>query len=408
MNNKKDFIQGAIVGILATMIIVSVVVGGGFYYGLVKIDLYGASGSDTQSGDGKFSQKIESKVDYIKSILDKYYLEEYDEKDLEDGMFAGMLAAIGDPYTVYYNKGAYASLMESNEGAYYGIGVVVQQDPVTKIITVTEPYEGGPGAEAGILPQDILYSVDGMVVAGMEVDEVVAMIRGEEGTTVEMGVLRNGHDEPVVMTVERRKIETHTVEYEVLEGGIGYVQITQFEEVTPNQFIAAMEELKKQNIEKLIVDLRDNPGGGLTAVMDIMDTLLPKGLYTYLEDKRGNRQDYKGVSNQRYDYPMVVLVNGNSASASELFTGAMMDYDRATIVGTTTFGKGIVQQIYPLMDGTGIKVTMAKYYTPNGTCIHKTGIEPDVTVELDAGEYPSTVTKEEDNQLQKALEILSR
>ena len=206
--------------------------------------------------------------------------------------------------------------------------------------------------------------------------------------------------------VERRKVEAHTIEFEVMENNIGYIQITEFDEITTKQFKEGMEELESCGVEGIIVDLRDNPGGSLNAVIDILDTLLPKGIYTYLVDKDGNRQNYKGNHAASYEYPMVILVNENSASASELFTGAMSDYEKATVVGTTTFGKGIVQQIFPLIDGSGIKVTMAKYYTPNGVCIHETGIEPDVVVELDEGEYPSMIEYEDDEQLQKAVEIL--
>jgi carboxyl-terminal processing protease len=405
MNEKKSFIKGATLGILATLVIVAVILGGGFYYGLIAVDLYG--GANT-SGSTELSSRIGSKINTIEGLLDAYYLEEYDEQQLADGIYAGMLASLGDPYTVYYNEEAYAALTESNAGVYYGIGVVVQQNTETGEIVVYYPYEDGPGAEAGILPGDIIYSVAGNLASDYTLDEVVAMIRGEENTWVEVGVLRNGSTEPVLLQVQRRKIETKTVESEILEGNIGYVQVTQFEDVTPNQFKQAMDDLKAQNIESLIIDLRDNPGGNLSAVMEMMDMMLPKGLYTYLVDKNGNREDYKGTKDAQYDYPTVVLVNGNSASASELFTGAMMDYEKATIVGTTTFGKGIVQQIYSLKDGTGIKVTMAKYYTPNGVCIHKTGITPDVEVDLDEGEYASTVSHEEDNQLQKAIEILTK
>ncbi len=240
----------------------------------------------------------------------------------------------------------------------------------------------------------------------MDLNEVVALIRGAKGTTVDVTVLHKNSSELVELQVERREIEVHTVEHQVMENNIGYLQITQFDEVTPQQFKAAMNDLKENGIESLIIDLRDNPGGSLGAVIEVLDTLLPKGTYTYLVDKKGNREEYKGRRNASYNYPMVVLVNENSASASELFTGAMHDYDKATIVGTTTFGKGIVQQIFPLRDGSGMKVTMAKYYTPNGVCIHKTGIEPDVVVELDEGEYPSIIEYEDDEQWQKAVEIL--
>lgn len=406
MDEKKSFVKGAVLGILSTLVIVGVLAGGGYYYGLLGLNLKG-TGTGTQMGSVQLDAGLVNKINSVQKILERNFLEEYDEQQLEDGMFAGMLAALQDPYSVYYSKEAYDSMMESSKGAYYGIGVVVQQDPQTGEIIVNYPYEDGPGAEAGFLPGDIIYAVGDVLAAEHTIDEVVAMIRGEEGTWVDVDVLRQGSSEPVTLHVQRRKIETKTVAYEMLEGKVGYVQVTQFDEVTPKQYQTALDDLLEQGMESVIVDLRDNPGGSLDAVLKMMDMMLPKGLYTYLEDKNGKKENYFGEQDARYDCPMVVLVNGNSASASELFTGAMHDYKRATIVGTTTFGKGIVQQIYPLSDGSGIKVTMAKYYTPNGICIHKTGITPDEEVELE-GEYASLVTHEEDNQLQKALEILGK
>lgn len=405
MDEKKSFVKGAVLGMLSVLIIVGVLAGGGYYYGILQVN---PDGIVAEKQDLQVESGLMNKINSVQKILEHNFLEEYDEQQLEDGMFAGMLAALQDPYTVYYTKEAYDSLMESSEGLYYGIGVVVQQDPQTGDIIVNYPYEDGPGAEAGFLPGDIIYSVGDALASDYTIDEVVAMIRGEEGTWIEVGVLREGNVEPIILNVQRRKIEARTVEHEMLEEKIGYVQVTQFDEVTPNQFRTALDDLMGQGMESVIVDLRDNPGGSLNAVMKMMDMMLPKGLYTYLEDKNGKKENYFGTEDASYDCPMVVLVNENSASASELFTGAMHDYKRATIIGTTTFGKGIVQQIYPLSDGSGIKVTMAKYYTPNGVCIHKTGITPDIVTELDEGEYASQVSHEEDNQLQKALEILGR
>lgn len=404
MDEKKSFVKGAFLGILAAFIIVGVVGLGGFYYGILQINL----GTRQEKTPQTVDSRLLNKLNYVQRILEKNFLEEYDQQDVEDGMFAGMLAALQDPYTVYYSKEAYDSVMESSEGAYYGIGVVVQQNPDTNAIIVNYPYEDGPGAEAGILPGDIIYAVEETLAEGLTIDEVVARIRGEEGTWVEISVLREGSAEPVRLRVQRRKIETKTVVSELLDGNVGYVQVTQFDEVTPNQFKNAMDGLMAKGMESVVIDLRDNPGGSLNAVMKMMDMVLPKGLYTYLENKNGKRENYYGTEDAQYDLPMVVLVNENSASASELFTGAVHDYKRATIVGTTTFGKGIVQQLYPLPDGSGIKVTMAKYYTPNGVCIHKTGITPDIEVELDDGEYASIVSHEEDNQLSQALEYLKK
>lgn len=406
-NEKKEFGKGIIVGVATTLVIVLLLLTIVFVVGYNAITKSNKDDNTVNSvKESDFYDEAEDKIETIMKIMDKYYLEEYDEDAMIDGMLAGMLAAVGDPYTGYYDAESYTKLMETNEGIYCGIGVVVQQNVETGEILVVNPYNDCPGAEAGMRPGDLIYKVAGVDVVGMDINEVVAMIRGEEGTTVEISVLHEGDKALTDLVVERRQIETHTVEHKVLEDNIGYIQVTQFDEITTQQFVEGMDALADCGVEGIIVDLRDNPGGSLTTVIDMLDTVLPKGIYTYLVDKDGNRQNYKGKSDVKYDYPMVVLVNENSASASELFTGAVKDYGKATVVGTTTFGKGIVQQVFPLKDGTGMKVTMAKYYTPNGVCIHKTGVEPDVVVELDEGEYPSQIEYEEDEQLQKAVEIL--
>lgn len=402
--NNGNFRLGILLGSIITIFVLCIIVGAVMLTGVINVS-YGTSMNATSEGD--VVEMISKKAERILKIMDAYYLEDYDKEAMAEGMLAGMLAAVGDPYTGYYDAESFANLMESSEGVYYGIGVVVQQNVQTGEVLVVNPYEDCPGAEAGMRPGDIIYKVADVEVTGMDLDEVVSMIKGAEGTTVQISVLHEGDKELTELTVERRQIEVHTVEHEMMDNNIGYVQITQFDSVTTEQFVAAMDDLKAKGMESLIIDLRDNPGGSLETTIDMLDTLLPKGTYTYLVDKYGNRENYKGTHAASYDYPTVVLVNENSASASELFSGAMHDYNKATIVGTTTFGKGIVQQIFSLKDGTGMKVTMAKYYTPNGVCIHKTGIEPDVVVELDEGEYPSTIEYEDDEQWQKAVEILT-
>lgn len=408
MKDTLSFFKGAALGLLVGLMITSTVVYSAFSYGFVKF-VVGEDKNNSYNNnntESDFIKKVEAKVKYAKKLLDMYYLDEYDENTLVDGVMSGMMDSVGDVYTTYYTKEEFNALLEDTAGVFYGIGVVVTQDPKTKIVKVVNPTVGGPGYEAGILADDVLYSVDDKVIDGMDINNVVAMIHGEEGTYVKIGVIRQGHSEPIVYEIERRKIESDTVAGKMLEDNIGYVKITGFEEITPSQFERTMEELKSSNMQRLIIDLRDNPGGSLTSVMEIMDMMLPKGLYTYFEDKDGKRENYTGSKDAIYEYPTVILTNGNTASAAELFTGAMSDYKKATVVGTTSFGKGIVQQIYSLTDGTGIKLTMAKYYTPNGVCIHKIGIKPDIEVSLDEGEYASTVTFEEDNQLQKAIEIV--
>lgn len=423
MENKNNgFTKGILFGTVITLMVVLILFSAGTWGGLFTINGGSLMRDDTQKSElfvdndkkdddvepeDEFEEKVLEKIRPVMKIMDAYYLEEYDEDAMIDGLVAGMLAAVGDPYTGYYTEESYNSLMESSEGVYYGIGVVVSQNVQTGEVYVVNPYEDCPGFEAGIRPGDIIYTVGGKEVTGVDLNEVVTWIRGAEGTTIEIEVLHENDTELSKLTVERRQVEAHTIEFELMENNIGYIQITEFDEITTKQFVEGMDELAASGVEGIIVDLRDNPGGSLGAVIDILDTLLPKGIYTYLVDKEGHRQNYKGTHAASYEYPMVILVNENSASASELFTGAMSDYEKATVVGTTTFGKGIVQQVFPLMDGSGIKVTMAKYYTPNGVCIHETGIEPDVVVELDEGEYPSMIEYEDDEQLQKAVEILT-
>lgn len=410
--NDNSLSKGILIGIVSTLFAVMILFSMGTWSGLFTINggslMKQQTKLDTVDEDAEqdFEDRIAKRVHQVLRVMDAYYLEDYDEDEMIDGLLTGMLASVGDPYTGYYDEESYSSLMEDSKGVYYGIGVVVSQRIDSGEVYVVNPYEECPGYEAGMRPNDIILKVEDVEVTGMDLNEVVAMIRGEETTSVNITVLHEKESEPVTMSVERRKIEAHTIEFEVLDNNIGYIQITQFDDVTTQQFKNGMDQLKAQGISGIIVDLRDNPGGSLSTVVDILDTLLPKGTYTYLVDKSGNRTDYKGKIAPLYDFPMVVLVNENSASASELFTGAVHDYERGIIVGTNTFGKGIVQQIFSLKNGTGMKVTMAKYYTPNGVCIHKTGIAPDVEVELDEGEYPSTVSHEDDNQLQKAIEVM--
>ena len=270
----------------------------------------------------------------------------------------------------------------------------------TGIITIVKPFDDAPTAEAGILKDDILYAVEGEEVTGEDLNMVVAKLKGEEGTTVNVTIYRATEDRYIDVAVKRAVVNVPTVTYKMLDDQIGYIQISEFEEVTAEQFAAAVDDLESQGMKSLIFDLRDNGGGLLDSVCDILDRVLPKELLVYTEDKNGNREEEWAKDDDRIEVPMVVLVNGNTASASEIFTGALKDYDEAEIIGTTTFGKGIVQSIVPLFDGSAVKLTSAKYYTPSGVCIHGTGIEPDQVVEYDK-------ELEEDNQLQAAINYLN-
>ncbi|HEX3022323.1 MAG TPA: S41 family peptidase, partial [Lachnospiraceae bacterium] len=353
-------------------------------------------------------KKVKDKVAKIESIIDTYYLNETDEGTMAEGIYKGMLESLNDRYSVYYTKEEFDALMESTSGEYYGIGAYVSQDVKTGVITIVKPFVNGPAYEAGILPGDIIFKVLGEEVTGKDLSEIVSKMKGAEGTTVDIEVVREGETEPMKFTVERRKIEVPTIEYEMLEDKIGYISVAEFDEVTASQFRDAIDDLEKQGMKGLIIDLRNNPGGLLTTVCDMLDRMLPEGLIVYQEDKNGKRIDeQKSTGEEQFTKPLVVMVNGNSASASEVFAGAIQDYGIGTILGTTSFGKGIVQSVIPMTDGSGVKVTISKYFTPKGRNIHGIGIEPDVVVDLkDELKKKVVVKKSEDNQIQEAIKVI--
>lgn len=351
---------------------------------------------------------IESKVGLIQQIIDQYFLFDEDTQKVEDGIYAGLMAGLEDPYSVYYSKESYKKLKENTTGVYYGIGVMVSQDRTTGVITVVKVFKDTPGFEAGMQPGDLLYKVEGEEVTGVDLDLVVSKyIKGAEGTKVKLTVLHPDSREYEDMEIERKKIETPTVEHRMMEDQIGYIVVSQFDDVTPAQFKAAIDDLQQQGMKKMIVDLRSNPGGVLDSVVDMLDYVLPDGLLVYTADKDGKGDKYYSKDGHEVDLPMVVLVNGNSASASEVFAGAIRDFKWGKLVGTTTFGKGIVQNLMPLGDGTAVKLTVAHYFTPSGFDLHGKGLEPDVEVELNEElKTKAVIEPEEDNQLQKAVEVL--
>lgn len=350
---------------------------------------------------------LTGKLELLEQVINMYYMDEISVDDLQTGIYKGLLEGLGDPYSCYYTKEEFDDLMESTSGTYAGIGAVVQQNLKTMYITVVKPYVDAPAYKAGMLPGDIIYMVDGQDVTGMEIDSVVAMMRGEPGTTVKVTVVRDGVSDPVELTITRAMVEIETVEYEMLDNKLGYILVSGFDELTAGQFKDAIKNLKKQGMEGLVIDLRDNPGGLLSAVVEMLDYILPEGMIVYTEDKYGERDEYRGTNKDVLFMPMVVMINGNSASASEIFAAAMQDYDAATILGTTSFGKGIVQSIIPFSDGTAVKVTVSQYFTPRGVCIHGTGVTPDIEVELNEELLQQVVIEhKDDNQLQEAIKHL--
>ena len=349
-------------------------------------------------------KKIEEKTSVLQNIIDRYFLFDEDMTKLEDGIYAGMMNGLGDPYTVYYTKEEYKALNEDTEGKYSGIGAVVSQNPNTKIITIVKIFDNSPANDAGLQVGDIIYKIDGEEVAGTDMDILVkTKIRGEEGTSFKMTVLRGDERKEVELDLTRRSIEVETVAGKMLDNNIGYIAVSQFDAVTSEQFKSNIESLQSQGMTKLIVDLRGNPGGLLDQVVDMLDYILPDGLVLYTEDKYGKREEYYSDGSHELKIPMVVLVNENSASASEVFTATFRDFEWGTVVGKTTFGKGIVQNVLPLGDGTAVKITTQHYYPPSGYDLHKVGIKPDLEVDLNEG---AKIGTDSDNQLSAAIDIL--
>lgn len=415
---KNKFWKGVLVGALVTAFAGFAVVG--FATGIWIIgrrtsesQSIQATGTDANKLDMK---KIEPKLQYMEALIDKYFLfdenmtEEEQKKNgtAEDWIYRGYMYSLNDPYSVYYDKDEYTSLNEENSGTYCGIGVQVSQNVYTGIITAVKVFKDSPAQEAGMLPGDILYKVEDIEATGEDLSLLVSdHIRGEEGTKVHLTVYRQSTDEYVEMDVERRMVENPTVEYEMLENKAGYISLSSFEEVSSEQFKKAVDDLTAQGMEKLIVDLRNNGGGVVQAAKEIADYLLPDGkTIVSFKGKGIDDSTYSSDDGHEVDVPIILLVNGESASASEVLTGALKDNNWAMIVGEKTFGKGIAQGVFNIPDGSGLKLTTAYYYTPSGECIHKLGIEPDVTVALDEDlKSKIEIPKSEDNQLQTALEV---
>lgn len=386
MKNKKRFLQGALTGALVTLLVISLVSCGILGYKNVV------------------SREEERKLSELDSLIESDYLGDVDEDALKEGLYKGYLEALGDPYSEYYDAEETAKFNENMSGEFSGIGVVMSQDQKSGLITMVQIYKDSPAEKAGFKEGDILFQVAGKDVSGRKLDEVVSDIKGEKGTKVELTVLRGEEREKVTATVVRDTIEVQTVEYKMMENQIAYLAISEFDIVTYEQYKTALQELEKQGMKGLVIDLRNNPGGSLDIVCEMLDLILPKGLLVYTEDKDGKKQEYNSDADYAYDVPMTVLINGNSASASEIFAGAVQDYEKAEIVGTTSYGKGVVQSVYALKDGTCVKLTVAEYFTPKGRSINEKGITPDVEVEYEYNE----ADPETDNQLDKAIEVLKQ
>ena len=411
---KSGFLKGLLVGVLLAVIL-------GLLVGFFAVRLFlghftrssgaaGTVGEVTGTAEGKPNpehleyDRITAKIKLMQQVIRNNYLFDEDPRAVEEGIYSGMMKGLGDPYTVYYTAEEFAKINEETSGTYSGIGALLSQDPKTGICTVINVFKGSPAEEAGLQAKDILFSVDGKEITGEDLDYFVSTyIRGESGSSVKLVVLRGETREELTLDITRRSIDVPTVEYEMKEGGVGYVCILQFDLVTPDQFEQAIEELTKQGMKALVLDLRNNPGGVLQSAVKMLDYMLPDGLLVYTAGRSGVGDKYYSSDGHEVKLPTALLINGNSASCSEIFAGAYRDFHAATLVGTKSFGKGIVQFVLPLGDGSAVKLTTQHYYTPSGFDLHGKGIEPDVEVESEAGD---TQNGAHDAQLKKALEIL--
>lgn len=400
----KYYILGMVTGILVVVALTLGIMGAVRIYGAIVSGGRGNAQAGTQAHGGASitDAGVERKLAVLEDTIDQYFWKDVEEGALEDGLYRGLLEALDDPYSVYYTSEELIALQQQTEGIYYGIGAYIQ-DGDAGYVQISGVIKDTPAEAGGLQQGDYIYKVNDEDMQGKDKAYVVSKIKGEEHTYVNLTIIRENAAEPLEFRVERRKIESPTVEYELFDDDMAYIQITEFDLVTTGQFESAYGQAKADGMKGLIIDLRSNPGGNLSTVCDIARMLLPKGMIVYTEDKYGKREEYTCNGDNQIDVPLVVLTNGYSASASEILAGAVKDYGIGRLVGTTTFGKGIVQKVINLSDGSAIKLTVSSYFTPNGNNIHGIGIEPDVEVAFDAELYKAGT----DNQLEKAKEVLA-
>ena len=386
--NRKSFWKGFFVALLI------VAIAFGTIFGAYKI-----ANPRNDFATSNEESLTEQKLGEIKALIDNYFIFDYEEEDLINGLLKGYVSGLGDVYSVYYTKAEMEDMQIQMSGNYGGIGSSISTNKETGETVVLKVYPGSPAEKAGMQTGDVVVSVDGEDVTSCSLDEVASRTRGEIGTEVIVGIRRGS--EIIQLKMTRDEINIPEVAYEMKEDGIGYIYLADFKPVAIDQLKEALADLESQGMKGLVFDVRNNPGGTLDSVLAISNMFLEEG-YTISsrKDKAGNEYVNKSTGDRICDVPMVVLINGSSASASELFSGAMKDNNRATLVGETSFGKGIVQQFFTLSDGSGIKLTTERYYTPGGVCIHETGIAPDVEVVLDTTEGAP------DNQLAEAIKVL--
>jgi carboxyl-terminal processing protease len=393
---KSPFRKGVFAGITGTLAIILIIC-------IVCYTVF-----NLRFGNNVLSVGEIQKLGVLDELLDEYYYKNVSHDDKVQGIYKGLLEGTGDKYTEYYTPEEYKDLMVELSGDYAGIGAVLQQDQDTGAFEIVSVYEGSSAEEAGLKTGDKLVSVDGHKTSeAKDFSKFISKyIRGEKGTVREIVYSRDGKENTV--KVPLKEVIVPSVSYKMLDNNIGYIEITQFSDGTQKDFEKALQELKKQGMTKVVYDLRNNGGGMVDSVVAILDDILPEGKVVYTKDKNGHEEDYKSDAEKDLDIPAVILTSENTASSAEIFTGAMRDFKRATIIGTKTYGKGIVQTTLPLNDGSAIKITTSRYYTPSGECIHGKGIKPDIELEYkflgtENDQYDVTL----DNQIQKAIEVLN-
>ena len=398
VETKKKKKPGRIKKLILTLLVLAV----GFSGGL----LFAYSG--VLSGGSLNYVSVIKKLNMLQEYIDAYYLDDYEQENLESGLLNGFMSGLGDPYSCYYTKEDYQSLTEEDSGEYKGIGITVMQDSLTGEVVIEQVMKDQPAYKAGIESGDVITAVDNEKVEGLRLNEVVHRIKHSKDEKVKISISRE--EKELEFLVDKANIVIQSVESEMKEGTIGYISVSQFIENTDEQFIEAVDKLEKEGMTGLVLDLRDNGGGLVDSCVNMVSRIIPEGdLIVYMEDKNGGKIEYNSNSDKVLDVPIVILVNEDTASASEIMTGCLKDYGLAEVLGTQTFGKGIVQSIVPFVDGSAMKLTVAKYYTPKGNDIHKVGIEPDIKMEISETEWKAAQKNpEKDTQLKKAIRLLQQ
>lgn len=400
-----DFLRGVIMGAAGCILVLLSALTIAQYAGKINV----AEGLKwDENGMSKEAVEIKDKAEILSSYINRFYLNDIDYGKMGDIIYKAMVSGLDDKYAAYYTKDEYKDISEKTKGEFCGIGAYISQGKNDNYLKVAGVVKGGPAQKAGIKKGDIIVEVDGENIKGKDSSYAISKMKGKKGTNVSISVMRKGNKKPITFNIKREVIHDNTVSYKMLDNNIGYISVSAFETVTKKQFKSAVDCLEKKNEKGLIIDLRDNGGGLLDTALDMLDQILPKKLVVYTKDKNGVAEEYYTKDDKEIKIPIVILVNGNSASASEVFCGALRDYGKAKLLGTKTFGKGIVQSSFAFRDGTGLKFTTSKYYTPKGINIHGTGFEPDIKVKSNG---KMTALKESgykvDNQINAALDYLT-